>query len=178
MDTVATTGITMEDFAFLSLLISICLFICNILLWVTTYFTLKEIRRQNNNIKISIKADAFKNITEAHRNIFINILNKPELSKIMSGNNDVEGFSKQMIASLLINHCSNVHLFFQKNLIDKDDFIGMQNDILDLFNWPIVKERWPEIRAFYSLQFQELIDNLLIRGRIIQHNDFDDEVLR
>lgn len=141
----------------------------SLLLWLTTRRSLKEIHRQNENIARSIRIDTIHKITQSHQNIFLSLLNNPVLaSELTKGMAVGEKFIGQMIGTALINHCSAVHLFALQQTLDSDDWIGIQNDIADLFSWPVVRERWPEIRTFYSKKFQNFIETVVIKGRRVQ----------
>lgn len=137
----------------------------SLLLWRTTVHSLQEIRRQNDNIARSIKTDIIHKITTSHQNIFLAILSNSELASALTGEKQLpDGFLKEMLGTLLINHCAAVHLCGTQQTLEAGDWLGMQNDIADLFSWPIVKKRWPQIRPFYSREFQDFIDTVVVRG--------------
>lgn len=140
--------------------------ILSLLLWLTMVRSLKQIRRQNDNLTRSIRNDAIHRITLSHQNIFLSILSDAKLrSSLAKGLSSPRKFQQQMIGTLLINHCAAVHEYAVQQSLDPDDWLGMQNDIVDLFSWPVVRERWPQIRAFYSRDFQGFIDTLVVKGR-------------
>lgn len=133
------------------------------MLWVTTHRSLREIRKQNKNIAHSLKRDTIQQITKSHQDLFLTILSDQVLLATFAKSMGISSkkFTKQMIGTLLINHCAAVHLCSMEELLTSSDWIAIENDILDLFSWPIVKERWPKIRAFYSVEFQKFIDDLI-----------------
>ena len=136
--------------------------VLSLLLWLTTRRSLREIHKQNENIARSIRIDTIHKITQSHQNIFLSILGssvlKTELTKGMAGG---DKFIGQMIGTVLINHCAAVHSFAIQQTLEPDDWIGIQNDIADLFSWP-------EIRTFYSKKFQNFIETVVIKGRRVQ----------
>jgi len=137
--------------------------ILSLLLWLTTRRSLKEIHMQNENIARSIRIDTIHKITQSHQNIFLTILsNSNLLSELKKSFAIEEKFIGQMVGTILINHCAAVHLFAMHQTLDPGDWVGIQNDIADLFSWPVVIERWPEIRSFYSKEFQDFIDTIII----------------
>ena len=111
---------------------------------------------------MTVKADALNNIINEHREIFVSILANPLLPEIIKGKyKSVKKFSKRIIATMLINHCQNAYSLYEKNIINHDEFYGMQKDIINLFSWPIIKKRWPKIKSYYPDKFQNLINSLI-----------------
>lgn len=140
--------------------------VLNLLLWITTRASLREIQKQNDAFMRSVKNDTISKITASHQSLFLGIIGNPKLLKVLSkGLGPVEVFSENMVATLIINHCAAVHLYALQNTLEPEDWLGIQNDLEDLFSWPIVKERWPQIRTFYSKEFQDLIDIITVKGR-------------
>lgn len=149
----------------LSNLISVIAVILSIITLIIHLKSLKQYKRQNNNAIDSLQSDAMMNITQAHKTLFLDLLKDDTLTKIICPDGNVEKYREKMVGTLLINHCNSIFTYATKALIEDDDWKGLQNDIFDFFTWPVVSCRWPEIRRFYSLEFQEFVDDLTIRGR-------------
>ena len=158
----------MTLYEFGTLLITSLSVVVNILLWIITFNTLKEIRRQNINICNSLKSDTVNKIHLSHQNIFSLILNNNELVQLFNKlNNTNDNETKEnIIATLLFNHTRTMFTFYEKGFLDNDDWTGMQNDIKDfIMKLPIVKCRWNEIKNFYTEEYQDFIDKLVDKGR-------------
>ncbi len=155
----------MNNIALVSLIVAIVAAVISLCAVLINYLGLKQNKRSNNNNVLSKQVDAMMGITQSHRSLFIDIIRDDKLAAMVSCTPDVETFRRKQLATILINHCNYIFTCMQKALIDGDDSKGIKNDILDFFRWPIVKERWPEIRSFYSLDFQNFIDKLVVCGR-------------
>ncbi|WP_305133386.1 hypothetical protein [Thomasclavelia cocleata] len=149
-----------------SIILSILAIVISIITLVVNLKSLKQSKRQNQNAVESLQSDAMMNITQAHKTLFLDLLKDEALIKIICPDNNVDEYRKSMIGTLLINHCNTIFTYASKALIEEDDWNGLQNDISDFFTWPVVKKRWPQIRRFYSLEFQTFVDDLTVKGRI------------
>ncbi len=149
----------------LSNILSIFAIIISVIVLFIHILSLRQTKRQNNNNVSSLQSEAMMNITASHKSLFLDLIKDDTLIKIISPDANIELYRKKMVGTLLINHCNSIFTYATKALIEGDDWKGLQNDILDFFTWTVVKDRWPEIRKFYSLEFQDFIDNLTIKGR-------------
>lgn len=158
----------MKLYECLSLIITGISVIVSILMWIITYNTLKEVRKQNMNICNSLKSDTVNKIHASHQNIFSLILNNRELVQLfndLNNTNDIKT-KENIIATLLFNHTRTMFSFYEKGFLDKDDWTGMQNDIKDfIMKLPFVKSRWDEVKSFYTEEYQDFIDKLINKGR-------------
>lgn len=140
----------------------------SLLMWTATYRTLKEVQKQNFNICNSMKSDTVNKIHTEHQNIFGIILQDNELISIfneLDGTNNLET-KENIITTLLLNHIRTMFSFYVKGFLDKDDWTGMQNDIKDLIiSLPFIKNRWNEIKCYYTEEYQDFIDKLVTKGR-------------
>ncbi len=148
-----------------SLIVAIVAATISLLAMLINFLALRQNKRSNKNNVLSKQVDAMMDITQSHRSLFIDILRDDKLVALVANTADVEEFRKKQLATILINHCNYIFTCMQKALIEGDDREGIINDIKDFFNWPIVKTRWPEIRGFYSTDFQEFIDKLVVWQR-------------
>lgn len=148
------------------LIISILALISNVLLWVVGFITFKQNKRQVDNQVGAMQSDAMAQITQEHQQLFIALLQDENFVRILANDHDIDTYRSEMIGTILINHCNMIFTYANKSLIEADDWLGLQNDILDFFSWPVVQNRWLKIRPFYSLEFQTFIDNLIQHGRM------------
>lgn len=148
------------------LIISILALVSNILLWIVGFITFKQNKRQVDNQVGAMQSDAMAQITQEHQQLFIELLKDDNFVKILSNDRDIDTYRSEMIGTILINHCNMIFTYANKSLIETDDWNGLQNDILDFFTWPVVQSRWTKIRSYYSVDFQNFIDNLIQRGRM------------
>lgn len=147
------------------LIISILALLANILLWVVGLRSFKQSKRQNDNQVSSMKTNATAQIVQDHRSLFLELLKDDKLITILANGRPIDEYRREMVGTILINHCNEIFTYASKSLIEEDDWNGLQNDIADFFTWPVVKDRWIQIRIYYSVEFQEFIDNLTIKGR-------------
>lgn len=141
-------------------------------LWIVGFKNLKELKNQNNQLLRQNKAETMQKIIDAHRSIYLTILSDRELtSYTCRGNTDVQGRTSEIIGTLFINHFSTVYLYAKNRLIDNDTWIGMQNDIAQAFKWDLVKNRWNNIKNTHPQEFQDLIEQLTERGRLVNIDD-------
>lgn len=147
------------------LVISILALIANVLLWVVGLRSFFQNKRQNDNQVGSMQSDAMMQITQEHRSLFIELLKDDKLVEILSNGKNIGEYRREMIGTILINHCNMIFTYASKSLIESDDWKGLQNDIAEFFTWPAVSDRWTVIRSYYSVEFQTFVDNLTIRGR-------------
>ncbi|MDR2125651.1 MAG: hypothetical protein LBP63_02310 [Prevotellaceae bacterium] len=131
-----------------------------------TFYSFRQQKRQNDNFVRELRVNANRDIIDSHRDLFFEIL-KDEyfVSKVAPNSNEIEQFKTEMLGTILINHCEHIYKTAKNNLFSNDDWIGIQNDIEDFFNWSIVKTRWQSNRKFYSEDFQTFIDNIAVKGR-------------
>lgn len=151
----------------IKLIISIVAILISVIaLCVNIFILLQSIRTNNNNVS-SMKADANMSIIKAHRELFAMIVQNDELLKIISSNNvTVDEARRRYIGTMLINHCESIYTYAQNRYISNDDWCGTQNDIREMFSWEVVINRWKEIRGYYTIDFQNFIDSLVINGRM------------
>lgn len=123
-------------------------------------------KRQNENFARELRVNANKDIIVSHRDLFFEILKDNDFaSRVAPDPSKVEQFKTEMLGTILINHCEHIFKTAKNNLVNADDWEGIQNDIQDFFTWGIVKNRWEKNRSFYSEEFQKFIDRITKQGR-------------
>lgn len=155
--------------------ISLCVYITpfigalmNICLWVTTSNTLKEVKKQNINIRNSLQSETLNKIHIAHQNIYKQIFDDKELLDLFSDfyRTSNRKTKKYMLYTLLFNHNRTIYSFYVKGFLEVEDWKGMKNDIKDfMLNLPGAKERWDDIKQFYTEDYRKFIDGLVNDGK-------------
>jgi hypothetical protein len=138
--------------------------IANLLLWVTTWRTLKLLSAQVNHQIASSDSLAQYQIVDAHRDLFLSILNNPALLESFAKANQLDPnvWGLQKMADFLINQVLVAYLNFTNGLISFTQFEGFQRDAQSLFAYPLVRERWHHTRAVHSAEFRNFVETKLL----------------
>lgn len=148
------------------LVISILALVANVLLWIVGIWSYKQSKRQADNQVGAQQSEAMAQITQEHKSLFLELLKDDKFVELIANGKPIDDCRKEMVGTILINHCNAIYTYASKNLIESDDWLGLQNDITNFFTWNVVKDRWATNRSFYSVEFQTFVDNLTIKGRI------------
>lgn len=135
---------------------------------VVSLFSYFVQKKQNENSDKELKVKAFKDILNSHRELYFEILKNDEFASKVADSGDVALFKKNMLGTILINHCQIIFETAKNKLVSDDDWVGLQNDIKDFFTWSIVRDRWVNNRQFYPRDFQRFVDNLTKDGRFMK----------
>jgi hypothetical protein len=142
------------------------------LLWATTrrYVELTgqmvEKLSQQVSHQIALSETASKNnITDAHRDLFMSILSSEKLFQTFTNEMPLGEavVLKNMLATLLINHCSNIFTYYDRHIIDQDGFEGFKKDAAGMFALPLIRKRWQEVGTFHRDSFRHFVDQELIK---------------
>lgn len=138
--------------------------IANLLLWVTTWRTLKLLSAQVNHQIASSDSLAQHQIVDAHRDLFLSILNNPALLESFAKANQLDPsvWGLQKMADFLINQVLVAYLNFTNGLISKTQFEGFQRDAQNVFAYASVRERWNHTRAVHSAEFRNFVKTKLL----------------
>jgi hypothetical protein len=120
---------------------------------VSAHFTRKNIEL----VSRQIASQASNSIIEAHKNLFMSIIESDELSGLVAAG-DLTKFRQNMISSMLINHCSRIYGEYKRASLGADDFDSFLQDALDLFSMQIVRDRWPAVERFHDENFSQFIN--------------------
>lgn len=144
--------------------------IANLLLWVTTWRTLKLLSAQVHHQIASSDSLAQHQIVDAYRDLFLSILTNPALLESFAKANhlDPSVWSLQKIADFLINQALVAYLNFMNGLISSTQFEGLQRDAQNLFAYPSVRERWDHTRAVHSEEFRHFVETKLLWKEVPQ----------
>ena len=157
--TIAIIGIVISS---LSLVVSTIVMCFNKL-------TLNEVKKQNERVVKSIESETISKIASSQQNMLFQMLanNSSVAQEALQGYSKSGHNQSAVYGTIMINHLNMVYTFKQKGFLGNDEWIGLQNDIKNSFeNMPLLKERWSEIKATYSTNFQNFIDSLVNRGRL------------
>ena len=144
--------------------------LANMLLWMTTRENvdvmrenLKVLSEQSAYLQSLAKTQTLYSITGAHRSMFLAFLSNERALSLLARSAETapDVYATSFIASLLINHVSDVYRSVVLGQLDSNEWGAMQSDIRDMFSWPIVKSRWEAVASFYPKDFREYIAALL-----------------
>lgn len=133
------------------------------LLWTSTRDTARLAKQQAELNDQRLKAQIYTEMVEAHRTLFLTILQNEELCKHLVPVGHREESIREFIGTWLINHASLLHLHWAKGSIDHELWAGIKDDMRDLFEWPVVAERWQEVSEYHTTPFREFIGREIMR---------------
>lgn len=133
-----------------------------------TYFLLRETQKTLklgflNAKKESerLESESISKIHQNFKNTFISMLDDSDSMKKLA---KAEGLSKKKVkmgfySSFLINNSYEIYNLYSKKLISNEEWESILPDIILLFEYPFVINRWNEIKKYYTKDFQALIDS-------------------
>ena len=138
--------------------------IINVLLCFATKRTVKLHRQEVNHQITSGDSAAQHQIINTHRELFLSILNNPELLKQFAHANglDPEAWALQKIAVFLINQVMINYLNFMNGTISTKHFEGFKRDAQDMFAYPLVRAHWQHVRTLHSEEFCHFVETDLL----------------
>lgn len=147
----------------ISIIISVLALIINTALWITAYLNLKAINKQSTKMYDTMQSEAIYNIVQSHQTVYLNIIQNEKFIKLITDDVDIE--ISNTIGTLMINHCWSVYSYASKGFINDSTFLGMENDIAEIFEIPMVHARWMRVKRYYSKEFQNFIENVTEKGQ-------------
>jgi hypothetical protein len=146
--------------------ISVCSLLISAALFFINYQSLREVKRQNTNIRNAMKGDIIEVINKAHRELFSQIISDDNYAALFHfpEEKDLDETKRNYIATFFINNTFTSFYYYQQGLINEAYWNGYQNDIADTFQLPFIEKRWNEVKRFHDINFQNFIDNLISRG--------------
>ena len=109
-----------------------------------------EVRKVSNEIEI----------TKHHRTIWLELLNRPSLARILETSPDLEKnpvtLDEKLFVRLLILHLSTAFNAMEKGLLNRPD--GLRDDIRAFMASPIVQEVWQQSKKFLDHDLVEFIE--------------------
>jgi hypothetical protein len=141
------------------------------LLWITTrrYVQLTQemvskLAQQVSHQIVLSETESKNSITDAHRELFLSILSNEKLFPVLVGELGLgeQAFLKKMLATLLINHCSSIHIYYERGIIDYAGFEGFKRDAKDMFAMPLIRKRWDEVGKLHNEKFRDFVNVQLL----------------
>jgi hypothetical protein len=125
--------------------------------------TLYELNRQVSHQIALGNTLADQNITDGHRDLFLAILQDPELLKVFSKNeNTPESVTREnYLATALINHCSTIFNYLRSGILSPIHLESYAKDTKYLFDMPFISKRWEAVRIYHSTEFGDFVSKLL-----------------
>lgn len=157
-----------EEQITISIIIAVCTFlytISSILLWMTAKQSTNIIQKQLEDQSISSSSLVQHSIVEAHRELYLSIINNPSLIKIYSKEAGIgeEIIKKKYLASLLINHSLSLYLNYKNEIGINENLEGFIRDARELYSYPFIIERWNEVKTFHPKNFKNFMEKYVIK---------------
>lgn len=159
-------GTSVQIGTLISVGIPILSLVVSALLFVISFLSLKEVKKQNHNIANAMKGDIIEKIHRAHRELFSQIISSDNYTALFRfpEEENIDETKKNYIATFYINNTFTSFYYYKQGLVDEIYWNGLQNDIYDAFRLPFIAARWKQVRRFHSAEFQTFIDNLELKG--------------
>jgi len=137
--------------------------IANILLWISTRQTVLLLLGQVQHQVVSGYSEAQRNIVDAHRDLFFQILNNPPLLDRFAKANglDATEWELRRVSSFLINQVMIGFLNFRNGIISTSHFEGFVKDAQEVFAYETVRLHWKDVRMTHSEEFRRFVDTEL-----------------
>lgn len=142
------------------------------LLWRATRESLEIASRQLDHASRAARGAVLADLFRAHREIFLRLI-PPDvpLTSLWTSRATITGtepaeatklqIAEEIFSSVLINHAAHIFHHYQSGLLHDDIWLRARNDMRDLFQNPIIRERWLAVRDFHPREFQNLVNALL-----------------
>ncbi|MBE9117274.1 hypothetical protein IQ249_15340 [Lusitaniella coriacea LEGE 07157] len=150
--------------ALLMVLFTLITTVANILLWNTTRQTVQLLLEQVRHQIATGYSQAQSRIIDAHRELFLAILNNPSLLESFTSANDLDPktWEIEKIAEFLINQVLIGYLNFTNGIISLNHFDGFKRDARDVFAYESVRQHWHRVRVVHSDSFRRFVEMELL----------------
>lgn len=138
--------------------------VANILLWISTRQTVKLLISQMRHQVASGYSEAQHTIVDAHRELFLGILNNQKLLESFTNANglDCERWELEKISTFLVNQVLLGYLHLRNGIISASHFEGFKRDAQDVFAYETVRSHWQKVRLAHSEEFRRFVDTELL----------------
>jgi hypothetical protein len=138
------------------------------LLWKTTRDSAKLAHQQAKINERRLKANLYSNIVNTHRDFFFNILSNSDFYSIITDGmtTNKENVYKEFIGTWLINHASQIYIHHQEGNFDNELWLGVVEDMKDMFKWSIVADRWDQVKNYHTYSFRLFVENQILTETI------------
>lgn len=154
----------MSKYEIISSTIAIISVIINTGLWIIALKNIVIAHKENVKHDKNLNSESIYNIVQSHQNIYLTILQNKKYMEMLN-TNDGEEEARNILSTVIINHCWAVYCYAKNELLDSDTFLGMENDIAEIFELPLIEWRWKRVKKYYSIDFQEFISHVSENGR-------------
>jgi len=139
----------------------------NILLWLTTRQTVTILMEQVQHQIANSYSQAQYQIIDAHRELFLGILNNPSLLENFAKANDLDASTWELekIAEFLINQVLIGYLNFTNGIISQSHFEGFKRDARDVFAYQSVRQHWQRIKVVHADNFRRFVEMELLKTK-------------
>ncbi len=100
-------------------------------------------------------------IVDAHRELWSMILSNQRLFDLLTSKSEPSEentAAASWLGSMLINHCSRVHLAHHEKIYSEIDIDAFARDARYLFDYPLVRWRWKSVAKYHSQEFRDFVD--------------------
>lgn len=137
----------------LSLIVSVMAFSSGILvLWLA--------KRNIDALLLQMRSQVAHNVIESHKTLYMPIVQDPALAEMIAGKN-AEEYRRKMLASMLINHAGKMFQERQSGTMIFLEEAEFKADVADFLTLPVVRNRWPEVKAFHPADFVKFVDECI-----------------
>jgi hypothetical protein len=138
--------------------------VANVLLWFSTRQTVQLLLGQIQHQLASGYSEAQRNIVDAHRDLFFQILNNPPLLERFAKANELNltDWELQKVSSFLVNQVMISFLNFQNGIISFSHFDGFKRDAQNVFAYKTVRSHWENVRLLHSEEFRRFVEAELL----------------
>ena len=136
----------------------------NILLWLSTRQTVQILLEQVRHQIASEYSTAQHTIIDAHRELFLGILNNPPLLERFTQANNLDplAWELQKVSTFLVNQVMIGYLNFRNGIISPSHFDGFKRDAQDVFAYQTVRDHWQTARLAHSEDFRRFVETELL----------------
>lgn len=123
-------------------------------------FVLIAAKHNVTALLLQMKSQSFQALTEAHKTLFMPFVQDLKVANLAS---DGAGkvVQERLLASMMINHASRIYSEISDKIIPDYDEDVFRDDLLDLFSFPIVRARWPDVKGYHRPAFVLFVDGAL-----------------
>jgi hypothetical protein len=110
----------------------------------------------------------------AHRETLKVGIDRPELLKVFQKETNLKEERVSRYAQMWINHAHAIWYRYDIGLMDKRQWEPVKNDMLQMFDNPVVRRRWKDNRLRYHTGFQEIIDRFIgkpVRSKTLSQSE-------
>ena len=113
------------------------------------------------------KVETWFRITSHHRDLWMEILERPELARIRETESRLKVYPltepERRFVQLLIHQLAATYVAIQAGVISEP--AGLRNDIAQFFSFPVPKAVWDQAKQFQESQFVGFVEEAIKTGQ-------------